>query len=79
MSKSDFASRGRYLQVYVRYLFPGIALMLLFAIGLPIWYFYIMYTIRGWLQVSSSCLCRKEVCSTVLKCALCCIAHIKSY
>lgn len=43
----------RVISAYCRYLFPGIALMVLFAIGLPIWYFYIMWTIRNGLQVIS--------------------------
>lgn len=42
---------GHWGKVYVRYLAPGIALMLLFAIGLPIWYFYIMWTVRNRLKV----------------------------
>ena len=42
---------GHWGKLYVRYLFPGIALMLLFAIGLPIWYLYIMWTIRNRLKV----------------------------
>ena len=44
---------GHWGKVYVRYLAPGIALMLLFAIGLPIWYFYIMWTVRARLKVSN--------------------------
>ena len=44
---------GHWGKVYVRYLAPGIALMLVFAIGLPIWYFYIMWTVRTRLRVSN--------------------------
>ena len=43
---------GHWGKLYVRYLFPGIALMLLFAIGLPVWYLYIMWTIRNRLEVN---------------------------
>jgi hypothetical protein len=42
---------GHWGKLYVRYLFPGIALMLVFAIGLPIWYLYIMWTVRNRLKV----------------------------
>ena len=45
---SDFTilvrdTQGHWAHVYLRYLFPGIALLLVFAIGLPIWYLVIMY------------------------------------
>ena len=43
---------GHWGKLYVRYLFPGIALMLVFAIGLPIWYLYIMWTVRNRLKVN---------------------------
>ena len=43
---------GHWGKIYVRYLAPGITLMLLFAIGLPIWYFYIMWAVRARLRVS---------------------------
>ena len=45
---------GHWGRVYVRYLAPGIALLLVFAIGLPIWYFYIMWTVRHRLRVRRS-------------------------
>ena len=45
---------GHWGRVYVRYLAPGIALLLVFAIGLPIWYFYIMWTVRRRLRVRRS-------------------------
>ena len=45
---------GHWGRVYVRYLAPGIALLLVFAIGLPIWYFYIMWTVRHRLRVRPS-------------------------
>ena len=42
---------GHWGHVYARYVAPGIAMMVLFAIGVPIWYFIIMWNVRHRLQV----------------------------
>ena len=65
---SDFTilvrdTSGRWAHVYLRYLFPGIAVLLVFAIGLPIWYLVIMYLIRDHLQVWQRALCMACCCS----------------
>ena len=45
-------TQGHWGTVYKRYVAPGIAMMVLFAIGVPIWYFIIMWNVRKRLQVS---------------------------
>lgn len=42
---------GHWGHHYIHYVPPGIALLVLFAIGVPFWYLYIMWSIRGRLQV----------------------------
>ncbi len=42
---------GHWGSRYVKYVAPGIALLLVFAIGLPAFYFYTMYKIRNRLDV----------------------------
>ena len=69
---------GHWGRVYKRYVAPGIAMMVIFAIGVPIWYFVIMWNVRKRLQVSlvrmplpvvhvlhQHIACRRSLCNSV--------------